>query len=143
MERMVQNGMTVVDGPELIWADCIKENRTTKDPEGYEVRSWSFYTSSSTIFSIYTGNSLTVLYAFPPVKKSLTVQKSLLFRTLTAVVMTTNTAFTRICLRGFIVRKMTATSKTTTILSNLRDVTRLYPLYTLLQMTLQNQFPYR
>lgn len=43
MERMEQNGMTVVDGPELIWADCIKENWTTKDADGYEVRSWSFY----------------------------------------------------------------------------------------------------
>ena len=40
---MVQNGMTVIDGPELIWAECIKENWTSRDSTGYEVRSWSFY----------------------------------------------------------------------------------------------------
>lgn len=43
LERMVQNGMTVVDGPELIWADCIKENWIKRDAEGYEIRNWSFY----------------------------------------------------------------------------------------------------
>lgn len=43
LERMVQNGMTVIDGPELVWADCIKENWTQRDAQGYEVRSWSFY----------------------------------------------------------------------------------------------------
>lgn len=42
-ERMVQNGCTVVDGPELIWADCIKENWIKRDAEGYEIRNWSFY----------------------------------------------------------------------------------------------------
>ncbi len=43
LERMVQNGMTVIDGPELIWADCIKENWIKRDEEGYEIRNWSFY----------------------------------------------------------------------------------------------------
>jgi len=43
LERMVQNGCTVIDGPELIWADSIKENRIKRDAEGYEIRNWSFY----------------------------------------------------------------------------------------------------
>jgi len=43
LERMVQNGCTVVDGPELVWADCIKENWIQRDAEGYEIRNWSFY----------------------------------------------------------------------------------------------------
>ncbi len=54
LERMVQNGMTVIDGPELIWADCIKENWIQRDQEGYEIRNWSFYDQyQNTVLDIY------------------------------------------------------------------------------------------
>lgn len=41
LERMVFNGATVIDGPELIWADDFKEIwGGTKDSEGYTCRAW-------------------------------------------------------------------------------------------------------
>lgn len=42
-ERMAMNGMTVIDGPELIWADCIKGLWDGTDSEGYKYRQWDFY----------------------------------------------------------------------------------------------------
>ncbi|MDE6020791.1 MAG: carbohydrate-binding protein [Ruminococcus sp.] len=42
-ERMAMNGMTVIDGPELIWADCVKGLWDGTDSEGYKYRQWDFY----------------------------------------------------------------------------------------------------
>ncbi len=42
-ERMVQNGMTVIDGPELVWAEDFKETWGTTDSEGYHERGWEMY----------------------------------------------------------------------------------------------------
>lgn len=43
MERMVKNGMTVIDGPELVWADDFKELWSSTDSEGYTTRKWEMY----------------------------------------------------------------------------------------------------
>lgn len=43
LERMAMNGMTVIDGPELVWADCIKGLWDGTDAEGYKYRQWDFY----------------------------------------------------------------------------------------------------
>ena len=43
LERMAMNGMTVIDGPELVWADCIKGLWDGTDDEGYKYRRWDFY----------------------------------------------------------------------------------------------------
>ncbi len=43
LERMVQNGMTVIDGPELVWADDFKELWPSADSEGYTTRKWAMY----------------------------------------------------------------------------------------------------
>lgn len=43
LERMAMNGMTVIDGPELIWADCIKGLWDGTDEDGYKYRKWDFY----------------------------------------------------------------------------------------------------
>lgn len=37
------NGMTVIDGPELVWADCVKGLWDGTDSEGYKYRQWDFY----------------------------------------------------------------------------------------------------
>ncbi len=42
-ERMAMNGMTVIDGPELVWADCVKSLWDGTDSEGYKYRKWDFY----------------------------------------------------------------------------------------------------
>lgn len=42
-ERMAMNGMTVIDGPELVWADCIKTLWEGTDSEGYKYRRFEFY----------------------------------------------------------------------------------------------------
>ena len=42
-ERMAMNGMTVIDGPELVWNDCIKGLWDGTDDEGYKYRRWDFY----------------------------------------------------------------------------------------------------
>lgn len=42
-ERMAMNGMTVIDGPELVWADCIQGLWDGTDSEGYKYRRWDFY----------------------------------------------------------------------------------------------------
>ena len=42
MERMVLNGATIIDGPELIWADDFGESwNRVNDSEGYGCRSWN------------------------------------------------------------------------------------------------------
>lgn len=43
LERMAMNGMTVIDGPELVWNDCIKGLWDGTDSEGYKYRQWDFY----------------------------------------------------------------------------------------------------
>ena len=43
LERMAMNGMTVIDGPELVWADCVKGLWDGTDSEGYKYRRWDFY----------------------------------------------------------------------------------------------------
>lgn len=43
LERMAMNGMTVIDGPELVWNDCIKGLWDGTDSEGYKYRRWDFY----------------------------------------------------------------------------------------------------
>ncbi len=43
LERMAMNGMTVIDGPELVWADCVKSLWDGTDSEGYKYRRWDFY----------------------------------------------------------------------------------------------------
>ena len=43
IERMAMNGMTVIDGPELVWADDFKELWPSTDSEGYKVRGWDMY----------------------------------------------------------------------------------------------------
>ena len=42
-ERMALNGATVIDGPELIWADDFKETWGYNDSDGYHVREWAMY----------------------------------------------------------------------------------------------------
>ncbi|MBP3761200.1 MAG: glycosyl hydrolase, partial [Ruminococcus sp.] len=42
-ERMAMNGMTVIDGPELVWNDCIQGLWDGTDSEGYKYRRWDFY----------------------------------------------------------------------------------------------------
>ncbi len=41
-ERMAMNGMTVIDGPELVWNDCINGLWDATDSEGYKIRRWDF-----------------------------------------------------------------------------------------------------
>ncbi len=42
-ERMAMNGMTVIDGPELVWNDCIRGLWDGTDSDGYKYRRWDFY----------------------------------------------------------------------------------------------------
>lgn len=39
-ERMILNGATVIDGPELAFEDCILEGNTVETEDGYTSRSW-------------------------------------------------------------------------------------------------------
>ncbi len=43
LERMALNGATVIDGPELVWADDFKELWPSADSEGYTTRKWDMY----------------------------------------------------------------------------------------------------
>ena len=43
LERMVKNGATVIDGPELVTVDDFKELSQTTDSDGYRVRNWGTY----------------------------------------------------------------------------------------------------
>lgn len=42
-ERMALNGCTVIDGPELVWADDFKEINAASDSDGYWRRRWDMY----------------------------------------------------------------------------------------------------
>lgn len=41
LERMVLNGATVIDGPELIWVDDFYEKPASEGSDGYTTRSWA------------------------------------------------------------------------------------------------------
>lgn len=43
LERLLLSGMTVIDGPELIWLDCFKELSTGTTSDGYSTRRWDMY----------------------------------------------------------------------------------------------------
>lgn len=43
IERMALNGCTVIDGPELVWADDFMELDPSIDSEGYKSREWAMY----------------------------------------------------------------------------------------------------
>ena len=43
LERMALNGATVIDGPELVWADDFKETWGYNDSDGYHVREWDMH----------------------------------------------------------------------------------------------------
>lgn len=43
LERLALNGMTVIDGPELVWNDDFRETNPLTDSEGYRVRNWEMY----------------------------------------------------------------------------------------------------
>lgn len=42
-ERLAFNGLTVIDGPELVWNDDFKETNPKTDSEGYKVRNWEMF----------------------------------------------------------------------------------------------------
>lgn len=42
-ERLALNGMTVIDGPELVWADDFKELWASTGSDGYTTRKWAMY----------------------------------------------------------------------------------------------------
>lgn len=53
-ERMALNGATVIDGPELVWADDFKETWGYNDSEGYHVREWAMYDQyQNTVIDIF------------------------------------------------------------------------------------------
>lgn len=43
LERLALNGLTVIDGPELVWQDDFKEIGATTDSEGYRSRNWAMF----------------------------------------------------------------------------------------------------
>lgn len=43
MEKMLMSGMTVIDGPELVWREDFKETSKTTDADGYTSRNWRMY----------------------------------------------------------------------------------------------------
>ncbi|MDE6636448.1 MAG: glycosyl hydrolase, partial [Lachnospiraceae bacterium] len=42
LERFLISGATVIDGPELIWIDCINGDRDTVSSDGYRENNWKF-----------------------------------------------------------------------------------------------------
>ncbi len=42
LERFLLSGATVIDGPELIWVDCINGDRDTVSADGYRENNWKF-----------------------------------------------------------------------------------------------------
>ncbi len=50
LERMALCGMTVIDGPELIWNDCISGPHDTTDADGYKVHEWSFFDQCENVY---------------------------------------------------------------------------------------------
>lgn len=43
LEHIMLTGETVIDGPEIIWTQCFKENNAGTTSDGYTRRSWSTY----------------------------------------------------------------------------------------------------
>ncbi|MBV4358747.1 glycoside hydrolase family 98 domain-containing protein [Pinibacter aurantiacus] len=43
LEHLMLTGQTVIDGPEIIWQNCFKENNRTATTDGYSMRSWSTF----------------------------------------------------------------------------------------------------
>jgi len=43
LEHMMLTGQTVMDGPELIWTQCFKENNATVNTDGYSRRNWATF----------------------------------------------------------------------------------------------------
>lgn len=50
LERMILNGATVIDGPELIWVDDFKETEPLTDKKGYSVRNWETTAQFDNVF---------------------------------------------------------------------------------------------
>ncbi len=43
LEHVMLTGQTVIDGPEIIWTNCFKENYTSTTSDGYTRRNWSTF----------------------------------------------------------------------------------------------------
>lgn len=43
LEKMLMSGMTVIDGPELVWREDFTEVSKTTDTDGYTTRNWEMY----------------------------------------------------------------------------------------------------
>jgi hypothetical protein len=43
LEHIMLTGQTVIDGPEIIWKNCFKENNASSTTDGYTKRSWSTF----------------------------------------------------------------------------------------------------
>lgn len=43
LEHIMLTGQTVIDGPEIIWTNCFKENTTSTTSDGYTSRRWSTF----------------------------------------------------------------------------------------------------
>ena len=43
LEHMMLTGETVIDGPEIIWTNCFKENNASTTSDGFTKRSWATY----------------------------------------------------------------------------------------------------
>lgn len=43
LEHIMLTGQTVIDGPEIIWTNCFKENNSSTTSDGYTRRSWSSF----------------------------------------------------------------------------------------------------
>ncbi len=43
LERLMQQGYTVIDGPELIWTECFRETSAERTEQGYSSRKWEMY----------------------------------------------------------------------------------------------------
>ncbi len=50
LERMILNGATVIDGPELIWVDDFQETEPTINKKGYSVRNWKATSQFNNVF---------------------------------------------------------------------------------------------
>ncbi len=49
LEHIMLTGMTVIDGPELIWTQCFKEISAGSTTDGYTMRRWDTYTQFNNI----------------------------------------------------------------------------------------------
>lgn len=50
LENIQLTGMTVMDGPELIWKQCFYENGTRQTPDGYTSRRWARFSQFDNIW---------------------------------------------------------------------------------------------